>query len=116
MRTLKYSICCLAILAIASCKKDWLDRQPQTILSNEQVMNDPKLIVGLLANFYDRLPTDASLTNRWQEHTSYDDAVWSEGGNAGDEARNNIVSYGTNRWTLWDFQPVSTGNPPVIVN
>jgi hypothetical protein len=103
MRTLKYSICCLAILAIASCKKDWLDRQPQTILSNEQVMNDPKLIVGLLANFYDRLPTDASLTGRWQENTSYDDAVWSGGGNAGDEARNNIVSYGTNRWSLWDY-------------
>lgn len=72
-------------------------------MGNEQVMNDPKLIVGLLANFYDRLPTDASLTTRWQQHTAYDDAVWSGGGNAGDIERNNIPSYATNRWTLWDF-------------
>jgi hypothetical protein len=66
-------------------------------------MNDPKPILGVLANLYDRIPTDASLTTRWQEHTSYDDAVWSGGGNAGDIARNNISSYGTNRWTLWDY-------------
>lgn len=99
---LKYSFYCLALLSLGSCKKgDWLDRDSQTILSNEQVMNDPKLIVGLLANFYDRLPTDASLTSRWQQHTAYDDAVWSGGGNAGDEERNNIIAYSTFRWTLW---------------
>lgn len=104
MRTLlKYWVGCFMLLSLFSCKKDWLDRQSQTILSNEQVMNDPNLIVGLLANLYDRLPTDASLTSRWQEHTSYDDAVWSGGGNAGDVARLNIVSYATNRWTLWDY-------------
>ena len=104
MRTLlKYGISCFIILAFFSCKKDWLDRQSQTILSNEQVMNDPNLIVGLLANLYDRLPSDASLTNRWQQHTAYDDAVWSGGGNAGDVERLNIVTYATNRWTLWDY-------------
>jgi hypothetical protein len=104
MRTLlKYGIGCLIIICFFSCKKDWLDRQSQTILSNEQVMNDPNLIVGLLANLYDRLPSDASLTNRWQQHTAYDDAVWSGGGNAGDVERLNIVTYATNRWTLWDY-------------
>jgi len=104
MKTLlKYSICCLTMLTFFSCKKAWLERKSQTVLSNEQVMNDPKLIVGLLANLYDRIPTDASLTNRWQQHTAYDDAVWSGGGNAGDEERNNIVAYATNRWTLWDY-------------
>src|SRR6476469_6480909 len=104
MRTLlKYGIGCLIILGFFSCKKDWLDRQSQTILSNEQVMNDPNLIVGLLANLYDRLPSDVSLTNRWQQLTAYDDAVWSGGGNAGDVERLNIVTYATNRWTLWDY-------------
>jgi hypothetical protein len=104
MRNLiKYLICCLSILSAVSCKKDWLDRQSQTILANDQVMNDPKLIVGLLANFYDRIPVDASLTSRWQQHTAYDDAVWSGGGNAGDIERNNIPSYATNRWSLWDY-------------
>jgi hypothetical protein len=105
MRTLlKYSIACLFTVAFFACKKgDWLERQSQTVLTNEQVMNDPKLIVGLLANYYDRLPSDASLNNRWQQHTSYDDAVWSGGGNSGDEERNAIVTYSTNRWGLWDY-------------
>ena len=104
MRTLlKYAIGFFIILVFFSCKKDWLDRQSQTILSNDQVMNDPNLIVGLLANLYDRLPSDASLTNRWQQHTAYDDAVWSGGGNAGDVERLNIVTYATNRWSLWDY-------------
>jgi hypothetical protein len=66
-------------------------------------MNNPRPIIGVLANLYDRLPTDASLTTRWQQHTAYDDAVWSGGGNAGDIERNDIVSYSTFRWTLWDY-------------
>ena len=106
MRTLlKYTVGCFALAFFLACNKegDWLDRQSQTVLANEQVMNDPKLIVGLLANYYDRLPSDASLTNRWQQHTSYDDAVWSGGGNSGDEERNSIVNYATNRWGLWDY-------------
>jgi len=106
MRTLlKYTIGCFALAFFLACNKegDWLDRQSQTVLANEQVMTDPKLIVGLLANYYDRLPGDASLTNRWQQHTSYDDAVWSGGGNSGDEERNSIVNYATNRWGLWDY-------------
>lgn len=102
-KIIKYSICGLVFLSLYSCKKDFLDRQSQSILVSEQVMNDPKLIVGLLANIYNRLPSDASLTNRWQQHTSYDDAVWSGLGNFGDEERNNIISYGTERFRLWDY-------------
>lgn len=103
-KLLKYTMVFLAVLSLHSCKKgDWLDRESQTILVNDQVMNDPKLIVGLLANYYNRLPVDVSLTSRWQENTSYDDAVWSGGGNAGDEARNNIIAYATDRWRLWDY-------------
>jgi starch-binding outer membrane protein, SusD/RagB family len=117
MKTLtKYLICGLVMLSAASCRKDWLDRNPQTVLSSEEAMSNRNPIVGVLANLYDRLPTDASLTTRWQQHTAYDDAVWSGGGNAADIERNNIVSYATNRWTLWDFQAVTSGNPPVTVN
>ena len=105
MRSLiKYGLICLLLVSAISCRKgDWLERQSQTVLSNEQVMNDPALVTALLANFYNRLPTDASLTTRWQQHTAYDDAVWSGGGNAGDVERNNIVQYATNRWGLWEY-------------
>ncbi|MBE7175538.1 MAG: RagB/SusD family nutrient uptake outer membrane protein [Mucilaginibacter polytrichastri] len=92
------------ILTVASaCKKDFLEREPQSIVVEDQVYSDPSLIEGLLANLYDRIPTDASLTNRWAEHTAYDDAVWSGNGNADQEYRNNIISYPFDRWRLWDY-------------
>lgn len=91
------------VFALSACKKDFLEREPQNILVQDQIYNDPKLVVALLANLYDRLPTDASLTNRWPENTSYDDAVWSGSGNASEEYRNNIISYPFDRWRLWDY-------------
>lgn len=98
-----YSSIIVLILSASACKKDYLEREPQSIVVDDQVYNDPKLIESLLANLYGRIPTDASLTNRWQENTAYDDAVWSGGGNAGDEYRNNIISYPQDRWRLWDY-------------
>jgi len=95
-----FIICTITFYA---CKKDFLEREPQSIVVEDQVYGDPKLVEGVLANLYNRIPTDASLTNRWTEHTAYDDAVWSGSGNAGDEYRNNIISYPVDRWRLWDY-------------
>lgn len=100
---LKYIICSFVILSVSCGKKDYLDRNSPTLLPGEQTFKDPLLIVGLLANYYDRLPTDASLTTNWQRATTYDDAVWSGGGNAGDEARNTFTSYAADSWRLWDY-------------
>jgi starch-binding outer membrane protein, SusD/RagB family len=100
---LKYMICFLTILSVSCKKKDWLERNSPTLLPGEQTFKDPLLIVGLLANYYDRLPVDASLTTNWQRHATYDDAVWGGGGNSGDEVRNTFTSYATNTWTLWDY-------------
>lgn len=93
----------ICTITFNACKKDFLEREPQSIVVEDQVYGDPKLIEGVLANLYNRIPTDASLTNRWTEHTAYDDAVWSGSGNAGDEYRNNIISYPVDRWRLWDY-------------
>lgn len=99
----KYSICCLVILSVSCKKKDFLERNSPTLLTQEQTFNDPLLIVGLLANYYDRIQTDASLTSNWQKATTYDDAVWGGGGNSGDEIRNTFTSYATNNWTSWNY-------------
>lgn len=100
---LKYSVCLLLLFA-AGCKKtNWLDRNSPTLLPGEQTFRDPLLIVGLLANFYDRLPTDQSLTSNWQKATTYDDAVWSGGGNSGDEIRNTFTGYANNQATIWEY-------------
>ncbi|MBO9615224.1 MAG: RagB/SusD family nutrient uptake outer membrane protein [Dyadobacter sp.] len=87
-----------SMLVFAGCN-DWLERKPQNIILEEQVWNDPKMITGLLANYYDRLPAHTSLTTGWAEFSAYDEAMWSNN----DDGRNNIINYPTTRWTLWDY-------------
>ncbi|MCF0041941.1 RagB/SusD family nutrient uptake outer membrane protein [Dyadobacter fanqingshengii] len=99
------------VLIMSGCAEEWLDRKPQNIILEEQIWNDPKLITGLLANYYDRLPyhtdlnhgstTDAAIPNKegWQDFAAYDEAMWSNN----DDARNNIVTYAIDRWRLWDY-------------
>ena len=98
-------------LALTSCKKDWLDRQPRDILTDEQVWNDPKQITSLLADYYDRLPTESGLQDindgadgrlqQWRDMANFDDAMWS--GQSNEDARNNIPSYGIDSWQLWNY-------------
>lgn len=89
-----------AVAALAAgCKKDWLDRQPPNIITEEQVWNDARMITSLLANYYNRLPAHTQLDNGWAEFAAYDEAMWS--GN--DDARNNIINYPFDRWRLWDY-------------
>jgi starch-binding outer membrane protein, SusD/RagB family len=111
----KYSLIICCLVAMTACKKGWLDRQPRHLLVDAQVWNDPKQIVGLLANFYDRLPTDMGLVDiannnidinqsrqaQWRNMADYDDAMWS--GYAGEDGRNNITAYGFDRWRLWNY-------------
>ncbi|GGG75995.1 membrane protein [Parapedobacter pyrenivorans] len=115
-----YQLAILSILPLAflSCAKDWLERTPKNIILEEQVWNDPKQILGLLANFYDRLPTDMGLNDpdhtsidanqerqaQWRRMADYDDAMWS--GFSNEEGRNNIVNYPFDRWRVWNYSLV----------
>jgi len=99
MRKLSTYILALSILILSGCAEEWLDRKPQNIILEDQVWNDPKMITGLLANYYDRLPAHTSLTTGWAEFAAYDEAMWSNN----DDGRNNIVSYPFDRWRLWDY-------------
>lgn len=101
----RYLIFLLAItcqLPLVSCDTDWLEREPPSILLDEQVWNDAKLVTGVISNFYDRLPAHTSLTTGWIEFAAYDEAMWS--GQSNQEGLNNIVSYPFNRWGLWDYE------------
>ena len=62
------------MLVFAGCN-DWLERKPQNVILEEQVWNDPKMITGLLANYYDRLPAHTSLTTGWAEFSAYESAA-----------------------------------------
>jgi hypothetical protein len=98
-RLSKHIFFVLALLFLSGCAENWLDRQPQNLILEEQVWNDPKMITGLLANYYDRLPAHTSLTTGWADFANYDEAMWSNN----DDARNNIVSYQFSLWQLWDY-------------
>lgn len=110
-KTYKYLLMGLCLLTAGACKKDWLERQPRTILLEEQVWNDPKQIVALLANFYDRLPTQTGLQDindgadgriaQWRDMANFDDAMWS--GQSNEDGRNNIPAYGFDSWRLWNY-------------
>ena len=109
----KYKIFSLAILlSFSACKKEYLEREPTDIVQDNQLWKDTKLITGLLANYYDRLPTDMGLTDQgptenglarsqWRNMADYDDAMWS--GFSNEESRNNIVTYNRDRWRLYDY-------------
>jgi hypothetical protein len=102
----KYIIFSLVLLlSFSSCKKNYLEREPTTIVTDDQLWKDPKLIIGLLANYYNRIPTDMGLTDQagsqWRNMADYDDAMWS--GFSNEEGRNNIVSYDRGRWRLYDY-------------
>ncbi|MCF2445495.1 RagB/SusD family nutrient uptake outer membrane protein [Dyadobacter sp. CY345] len=112
MKTLsKYTSFVLLLFFLSGCAENWLDREPQNLILEDQIWNDPKLITGLLANYYDRLPhhtdlnhgstTDQAIPIKegWQDFAAYDEAMWSNN----DDARNNIISYGFNRWRYWDY-------------
>lgn len=89
----------LLTLFLTACQKDFLERQPPNIILESQIWNDSKLITGLLANYYDRLPAHTQIDIGWADFAAYDEAMWS-GNNDGP---NNIISYGFERWRLWDY-------------
>ncbi|MBE7171273.1 MAG: RagB/SusD family nutrient uptake outer membrane protein [Williamsia sp.] len=99
----RYWICAVIAAAALSCKKQLLDTTSQTIFTDEQIYNDPKLITGLLANLYDRLPKYASLAVNSENFTIFDEGMWSGLSNNDVEIRNNLINYSYDRWSLWDY-------------
>lgn len=107
----KYLIFGASFLPLAACQDDWLEREAPNVILEEQVWNDPRMITNLLANFYNRLPYHVTIANGvitnplnpnpngWQLFADYDEAMWSGNGEGG----NNLVSYGFDRWRLWDY-------------
>lgn len=97
----KYILFSVSLFPLAACEDEWLERNPPDILVDEQVWSDPKLITGVLANYYERLPEHVAIHANTADFAAYDEAMWS--GFTNNNWLNNIVSYGRDRWTLWDY-------------
>jgi starch-binding outer membrane protein, SusD/RagB family len=99
----KLIILITASISSFSCRKDLLDTQPTTILSDDQIWNDPKMVTNALANMYNRLPRYSSIISGTAEYAVFDDAMWSGLTNQDLEIRNNMPNYGYDRWRYWDY-------------
>ncbi|HVG16641.1 MAG TPA: RagB/SusD family nutrient uptake outer membrane protein [Chitinophagaceae bacterium] len=100
-----FKLCILITISITSfsCKKDLLDTESTTILSDDQIWNDPKLVTAVLANMYNRLPRYASTISTTENYAIFDDAMWSGLTNQDLEIRNNLPDYAYDRWRYWDY-------------
>ena len=114
MRRFTRTLLLVPLVALLSACGDWLTTEPQTVLTDEQVWRDPKLVTSVLADYYNRLPkhTDfggayvcGSTSNYcgWKDYAAYDEAIWSGVGNFDFEVRNSIVNYPYSRWSLWNY-------------
>ncbi len=99
----KLFILITASISSFSCRKNLLDTQPTTILSDAQIWNDPKMVTNALANMYNRLPRYSSIISGTENYVIFDDAMWSGLTNQDLEIRNNLPNYAYDRWRYWDY-------------
>lgn len=88
--------------SLAGCGDDYLTTQPQTIVTDERLWNDPRMVTGVIADYYDRLPDNGVIFNTFRM-TSLDDAIWSGGTGGNPEAVNQILEYPDSMGAVWDY-------------
>lgn len=79
----------------SSCS-EFLEREPDEILTDDQVFSDAIMIESVLANFYGRV-TWSQHIGAWIEYTILDEAGKSDGG------PDNIQNYGNAQWRVYDY-------------
>ncbi|MFV0522794.1 MAG: RagB/SusD family nutrient uptake outer membrane protein [Mangrovibacterium sp.] len=87
---------------LTSCIGDgWFEKDPPDLITDGELWKDPDLILGLLANFYNRLPQLAGDFNT-ATMSEFDDAMWS--GHQDGDYHNNFA-FDDNLWygTYWDY-------------
>lgn len=90
----------ILLITFSACQKQWLERTPQTIITDAQLWGDPNMVTSLLANYYNRLPTDQDIDGNRNNLAEYDDAMWS--GYSGNDGLSNLTwGNGTWYWYSW---------------
>ncbi|MGK6349840.1 RagB/SusD family nutrient uptake outer membrane protein [Parapedobacter sp. DT-150] len=83
------------ITCISSCS-DFLERQPDTIMTDDQIFGDEVMIRSVLANYYGRVSWGQHIGDDYQ-YTILDEAGKSDGG------PDNIQNYGNELWRVYDY-------------
>lgn len=85
----------IVLFSFSSCS-DFLEREPDTILSDDQVFGDAVMIKSVLANFYGRITWGQHINDN-HAYTILDEASKSDGGP--DTRR----GFEDNRWRVYDY-------------
>ncbi|AGA79003.1 RagB/SusD family nutrient uptake outer membrane protein [Echinicola vietnamensis] len=99
MKKIILSICACVALFTACNDEEFLSREPQNILLDDQVWESEDLVLSVLADLYNRIPDYQQLEN-WWNYTNFDEAFAS---NAGDYWRHQNQDYGYGDWGMWDY-------------
>ncbi|WP_367866594.1 RagB/SusD family nutrient uptake outer membrane protein [Pedobacter sp. WC2423] len=100
MKKLYISIALLACLFMNSCKhNEWFERDPKSMITDDQLWNSPTLLTSLMANYYNRLPALHGLFNTGGM-TEIDDAMWS---GHRDQNWHNDFQFGDDYGRYWDY-------------
>ncbi len=83
------------LFMISSCA-DFLDREPDTILSDDQVFGDEVMITSVLSNFYGRITWGQHIDDSYS-YTILDEASKSDGG------PDNRQDFENDRWRVYDY-------------
>src|SRR5688500_7865946 len=76
----RFAATLLLAVTVSGCSDDFLTTQPQTILTDDQVWADPARVLGVVSNFYSRMPQELGLQQgQYEDMTAYDEALWSSG-------------------------------------
>nr|WP_199078609.1 RagB/SusD family nutrient uptake outer membrane protein [Pedobacter sp. ASV19] len=100
MKKFYISIALLACLSMNSCKhNEWFERDPKSMITDDQLWNSPTLLTSLMANYYNRLPALHGLFNTGGM-TEIDDAMWS---GHRDQNWHNDFQFGDDYGRYWDY-------------
>lgn len=79
--------------------EEFLNREPQGVLLENQIFTNEDLTLALVADFYNRIP-DFQHISRWWEYANFDECFGSFGP---DYWRHQFFDYGYGDWGYWDY-------------
>ena len=96
-----FTILIALILALGCSKNDeeFLDRQPTSILTQEQIFTDPSAVLSVLGDLYNRYE-DFGRLDDWASIADFNIAYWSE---AGRYPTFQNDGWGFGSWGIWDY-------------
>jgi hypothetical protein len=92
----KYILSVIAMAVLTAGCSNFLDRESESILSDEEVFSDQNMITSVLANYYGRIDWGQSL-ERGSDFAILDEACMSSGG------PDNRQDFGDDMWRVYDY-------------